>query len=475
MPRRSTVNPEQIELIRNGLSKGLTRKQIALAAGVSVSASNRIVNRVRTAAEFKGGAAVVAPQRQQPLAGGWNLDEIRDARDQQMRGQFQRAVRLAEAMRTDDVLFTAYHNRIAPQSAVATRLLAASGVRGEAVQRKAAVSCSVSRGTLAGVVGTLANHGIAIGYVLREVSDEGDRVDFKLSEWPLEHVRYNHSAEQLETSTRGGLTVPIVHGDGYWIVFRKFEVLPWTQDAAILPGSLLWAAHAYGISDWAAASKSHGQAKIMGTLPQGVSLQTSDGEGGTKLTDEAAGYLRMLQDIVSGEAGAGLSPFGAEADFLANGSSAWQVFSELAMNREKGAARVYTGTDAALGSQGGAPGVDIATLFGVATTRIQGDFDAIEQGLNTGFYQPWTAINYGESHLAPRFDYQLPDPDAAAKSKEHGERYDRLWAAVEGARKTGINVNQNFVDTLCARFGIEDPVKLKPVPVTVGGPPNPKA
>src|SRR5690606_32521033 len=169
--------------------------------------------------------------------------------------------------------------------------------------------------------------------------------------------------------------------------------------------------------------------------------------------------LGMLQDLVSGEAGAGVHPKGSTVDFIANGSTAWQVFSELIQNREKAAARIYLGTDAILGSMGGAPGVDIAALFGVAASKFQGDFTAIESALRTGVYEPWTAINFGDSRLAPTLKYDLPDPDAEKKSAERASALDRLLTAVERLRKQQFDVTQKAVAELCARFGVV------PVPV----------
>jgi hypothetical protein len=463
VPRKSTLTQTQIDLIRIGSERGDSRRTIARASGASLGSVARtlskIVDRTRKAEEFKGSASIRerAPKRRAP-SNDWSLEKIRSARDAQLRGDFAEPVRLAEAMRTDDALYTAYHNRIAPQSAVGAKLVAASGARGEAVQRKAAVSCRAPRTVLEGIAGTLVNHGIAIGYVTRETSDDGTRVDMALTEWPLEFVRWNTSTEVLETTVRdGGPRVPIVHGDGYWVVFGKFHALPWTQEAAILPGSLIWGAHAYALADWAGSSRSHGLAKLVGELPAGVSLQQKLGDGSIALSAEALAFLEMLQDVASGEAQAAVRPAGSKTDVVANGSSMYQVFSEFILNREKAATRVYLGTDASLGAAGGAPGVDIATLFAVASTKLQGDFDAIQNGLNTGLYEPWTAINFGDSRYAPKLEYQIPDPDAAQKSKERGEAYDRLWAALKSARDAQMLVDQKYVDALCKEFGISDP------------------
>jgi hypothetical protein len=416
-------------------------------------------DRVRTAKDFEGAQAVEAPRREQPIV-AWDLERIRAARDAQMRGDFKLAVRLAEAIRTDDALFSAYHNRIAPQSAVAIQMTQYPGVRGTAVMRKAQASVFVPRTTLSNINGTLANHGVAIGYNHHEVDDDGTLVNFRHEEWPLEWVRYNHSRECLETATRGGIREPIVHADGRWVVYRKSQVLPWTQEAALLPAAFVWAAHANGIRDWAAGSKSHGEAKVIGTLPSGLTIEDVDADGNPKLTDQAFGFLQMLRQIMSGENPVGVMPFGSDAKVLTNASTMYQVFSELILSREKAAARIYLGTDAMLGAAGGAPGVDIATLFGVAATKIQGDFTAIEQGLNTGVYQPWCAINEGDSRYAPSAVYQLPDPDDAAKRKEEHDNQKLLLDTVASYRANGMAVTQDTVNALAVKFNVKDPPQI---------------
>jgi hypothetical protein len=362
-------------------------------------------------------------------------------------------------MRTDDALFTPYLIRVAPQSALATELEPRGGTRGETVARKANAAVHVSRTTLKGIHGTLANHGIAIGYVEQEANDEGTCIEFKLTEWPLEHVKWNASREVLETAVRdGGAREDIIHGDGRWVVFRKFQSEPWTQEACILPASIMiWAAHADGLKDWAQASTSHGLAKMLAELPEGMAIQDDDG---TSLRADVSAILTMLQDVVSGEKGVGVYPAGTKVNFLANGSTAWQVFSELILNREKAAHLVYLGTNAFLGSTGGAPGVDISELFRVASTILQGDLQALEDGLNTGLYQPWTAINYGDSAYAPKFKYLVPDPDSDKKSAENRSKYERLFQTIDEMKKGGMVVDQKVVDCLCREYGIREVPQL---------------
>ncbi len=458
------VTPQEI-LARRG--RGESLRAIARAAGTSPGTITRtlarIVDKVRTAQEFKATTAafVRAPRRENPTH-SWSIEAIRNARDAQMRGDFRQAVRLAEALRTDDALFVAYRNRLAPQSAIAARLIPCNGARGEATARKAAGSVFTPRTVLKTIHGTLANHGIAIGYNEQEPNEEGTRVDFRLTEWPLEHVKYNTSTEVLETRTReGGAMVPIVHGDGRWTVFRTLGVKPWTQDACILPAALLWAAHAEGVKDWAQAARSHGLAKMIGELPAGTAIMAD----ATTLTAEAQAFLNMLTDVNSGENGVGIRPGGSKTDFVANGSNAWQVFAELINGREKAAARIYLGTDAILGSVGGAPGVDISALFGVATTIIQGDFEAIEQGVNTGVIQPWAAVNEGSSRYAPSLHYEMPDTDADRVSTETAAKEERLMKAINERKAAGLVVNQAVVNELAKKIGVSPAPVLAPAPI----------
>jgi hypothetical protein len=403
------------------------------------------------------GAAHAPPKRKQgPYS--WELCEIRRARDHQLRGEFALPVRMAEAFRTDDALFTAYQARVSTQSAIRLAWRPANTPNGPAVAKRAESLISVPQHVRESILGTLANHGIAIGYVLQETVDtpEGPSLRMTLTEWPLEHVRYDVNDGSLKTQTLRDGQVTITHGDGRWIVFAKFGALPWTQDACVLPAALIWAAHAEGLSDWAGASYTHGRAKILGELPEAIPL--GDGAGG--LTPDASTFLELLTDVVAGDAAAGIIPFGAKATYLANNSTAWQVFHELIVNREGAAARVYLGTDAILGSRGGAPGVDVAALFGIATTRIQGDLEALERGFREGMLWPWRDLHGVAAEDMPCLAYQLPDVDADKKSEQEAAAIERLAASIKALKDSGLDVTQDVIDSLSRVLGVSVPTNL---------------
>lgn len=414
----------------------------------------------------KARSGVKPPQRQQgPYA--WSLAKIREARDQQMRGCFSIPVRLAEAFRTDDALFTAYQARVATQSAIALTWQPSSASantrKSKAALKRAQAAIKVPQHVRQSILGTMANHGLAIGYVEQAVVDttNGPTVSFTLTEWPLEFVRYIVSDGTLETRVKdGGVPVKITHGDGRWVVFAKFGVLPWTQDACLLPAALLWAAHAEGLADWAGASAAHGQPRVIGELPDGITL--GDGQGG--LSPDAQKFLELITDLINGDAAAGIRPFGAKTDWIANTSTAWQVFLELINNREGAAAKIYLGTDAILGARGGAPGVDVAALFGIATTRIQGDLEALERGFAEGVILPWCALHGVAAEDAPRLVYELPDVDKDKRSEQEGAAITRLADAVDAMKRAGLVVDQDVIDALTKVLGVSVSCVLTPEP-----------
>jgi hypothetical protein len=405
--------------------------------------------------ETPRGGAVYAPRR---VSGPfhWTVETIRRARDEQIRGRFELPVRLAEAMRTDDALFVPYCARTSTQSALKLCWAPAATPESQAATDRAAAGIITPQHVRQAILGTLANHGIAIGYVLQNVAPDGSSVTFTLSEWPLEHVWYDHSLAKLRTRTiDGGERVDITHGDGRWIVFAKFGVTPWAQDACILPGALIWAAHALALQSWSGAADSHGRPKVIGSLPEGVRIGKEGAPGA-----EAEALLNTLGRMMAGESDVGILPYGATADVLINESSAWQVFERLALNRERSGARIYLGTDAILGSPGGAPGVDIETLFEVASTRLQSDIESLERGFYEGMIVPWAAMHGERLDLITCLEYEVPDPDKARRSEQEATAIDRLGAALKILRDSQLVVDQLVVDALTAALGVSVPIAL---------------
>lgn len=424
---------------------------------------------------------LVLPPRSQVGGTSWTLDAIYSTREQQQIGRFKQPARLAEAMRTDDALAVAYENRLAPQRCLPVEMIAAKGARGGAIAAEAealfgANGVGIEAGAIADINGQLVNHGVAFGINVAIPREDGTRVDVVHKAWPIEWVWWNQYLRSYVTmvdpETMDGiddlthaLEVPITHGDGRWTIYSKGQVEPW-KNAALLPAALVWARHAFAGRDWAKGSVSHGNAKIVGELPQGIALQNPDGS----LTPEATAFLELLKAIGQSDMPVGIRPAGAKTEMLINNSTAWQVWSELMSNAERAAARIYLGTDGTLGAQGGAPGVDIEALFGVSSTRVQGDLEAIERGFYEGVIQPWTAWNFGDSSLAPRRRYVVPRGDEDATLDAMSKRTASFWTALKLAHDAGITIDQDYVNGLAEDFDVRAPV-LQALPLVA--PPKP--
>lgn len=410
-------------------------------------------------------ALAARPKNSRAPVGLWTLANIFAARDCQMRGEFERAARVAEAMRTFPPLLVARKNRLEAQKGIAVAVEPAADTgRGRAIATEASPlfgedGLAISSATSADIEGCLVDHGLAVGLNTWIPREDGTRVDVLHTYWPIEFIRRDPLTGGLLARTSDWSEVPVVHGDGRWVVYQKHEDHPERQDGAVLAACLVWATGAHAWRDMAKASVAHGNAKVIGELPAGVSLQTESGG----LTDEASAMVELLRSIANDDTPIGIQPTGSKIQYLVNSSSAWQIFDKLALNAEKAAARIYLGTDGTLGSQGGAPGVDVDALFGVARTYIEGDLRCIERCFYAGTIVPWTAINFGDSSMAPRRVYQIPDVDQDAATDALAKRRQAFYADLEKQRANGFPVTQETVNKLAEEYRVTAPLLAAPV------------
>lgn len=468
---------------RNPLSKrnrNATFSQDEVKRAVALAASKR-ARVVRDRSEFDVGqlASLVRSPMVPAAAHSWSIDAIVAARDAQMSGRFRMPARLAESMGTDDAIFTARGVRLAPVQSLGVTIEAGRGPKGDKVADEAEAlfglnGVAVSSETVTTLRTHLADHGVAFGAITWRPRADGSRWDPQLVAWPIEFVWWDTARGQYVTQVRrydsepdpssplwtpqpvgvGSPIEPIVHGDGRWVVFAKSELLPHRLDAALLPAAMVWARHAFAMRDWAKGSASHGNPKVIGELPENTAL--SDAEGG--LTAEASSFLTMLQAVASQDSPIGIKPANSKIDYLTNDSKAWEVWVKLAETAEKAAARIYLGTDGSLGSQGGGPGIDIATLMGLATSKVQSDLGCMERGIQSGLIAPWTAINWGDDKIAPVRRYTFPDPDEAAVREDFAKRNAAFNADVKAYRENGFVVDQSLVERVAKEHGVPAPL-----------------
>ena len=161
-----------------------------------MGAPSKRARKVRAASEFDVARlrAALASPKDGSAVYSWTLAEIFAARDQQMRGQFARPARLAESMRTDDALFVAYDNRLAPQRCIKVEIKPAAGARGASIAKEAEAlfgqnGVRIHPDAIADVHGCLVNHGIAFAVNTATLRDDGSRFDVEMHAWPRKYWR----------------------------------------------------------------------------------------------------------------------------------------------------------------------------------------------------------------------------------------------------------------------------------------------
>ncbi len=433
---------------------------------------------VRTADDFdaaKLAAFVRAPITGSSDGGTWNIADILAARDAQMSGNFRLPAKLAKAIGTDGSIFTARLARLAPVQSLSVKIEPGKGPKAARIAEEAEAlfgdhGIAISSATMTSIRQALVDHGVAFGVINSTPRDDGSRVDMTMSAWPMAWVRWDPTRDCYVTQVQeldaepdpgvrlfaAGITLPeepIVHGDGRWVVFAKSELEPHTLDAALLPAAMIWPRRAFGMRDWAKGSAVHGNAKVVGELPEGDALTDEAGEP----TQQAVAFKTLLAAIASQDSPYGIRPHGAKIDILTNTSGAWEVFAKLTEVAERDAARIYLGTDGVLGAQGGAPGVDISALFGVASTKIQADLTCIEKAIQSGLIAYWCAVNWGDDKAAPTRRYVFPDPDEDRVKLEFARRNAAFNADVTAYRANGFLVDQERVNDLADRHGVPAP------------------
>lgn len=447
--------------------------------------ASKKARQIRTAADFAVDELLHVlnpPNRNTDAVWTWDLAQIQAARDDQLRGKFDRPAKMAKAFATDSALFVARRNRCAPIRTLSVEHTATTS-RGTTAAKEANAlfgndGVGIRKGTHSDINICLADHGIAFGMNILLPRSDGSRVDFEHIYWPIDWVRWDAIlgcyVTRVDTvpddMSVDGLSneVPIVHGDGRWTIYSDHDHEPHAKDACLLAAALVWARHGLAQRDWNVASFAHSNVKILGKMPAGVSLVTQSGQ----FSAQALAYTKMLAAMIETGSKWGLAPAESDTVVLSNQSTAHQIWADIVNNSERSAARIYCGTDGFLGSPGGAPGVDLTQLFGVDSKVAGGDLRIIERDFRSGVLVPWTAINFGDSSIAPVRKYLVPDPDEQAKRLSYHERVKAFNEAIKLYRESGFVLTPTFILSLAARYDVEAP---EMAPETSQPPPIPAA
>ena len=413
-------------------------------------AKSKRAKKTRTAAEFDAvrlAASLRHPMQTRGARSGWSREEVRAARDAQMRGEFRAAAQLYDGMMSEGAIFGCLLNRLAPTQGLPTELRPpndsskAMRVLNEADALFGDQGISISRQVIWDVSRALVGHGIGIGYNVLTPRADGSRLDLEVRAWPMEFTRWDPVCRTYLAQMEDGRWEPIVHGDGRWIVFQKRSIEP-HREGAIIPLSLDWLDMSLAKEDRGLVQMSHGSPKIVGTLAPGIPIDSPDG-----LVFQQ--YLANLHEALP----YGIAPNGSTVQMLVNTSTAWQIFSETTKESLASAARVLLGNDGLVKSAGGNYIKD-GFIWGIRNDLVESDLTCIERSLFEGAVQVWAALNFGDSDLAPYKKWLMPDVDEDQRRASLAERTKAYHEALKAYRDSGMVVDQEFADALAKEFGV---------------------
>lgn len=423
-------------------------------------AASKRAKRVRQASEFDlvRLARPAGTPRRQALLGGWDSDSILSAREAQQRGDYRRPAQLVAALQTDPVIYSARKNRLAPTGGLGVAVVAGSDtVRGRAIRDEAEAlfgvrGVGIAQTTIESLHGALADHGEAVGILVWTPRADGSRVDTQLIAWPMDCIRHELHTGKILALREDGSTEEVVHGDGRWCVIRAAEIRPY-EYGAIVPLARVFEQRAYGARDRGLAAGSIGTPKIAGQLPEGVAINSPEGQAFYAAVENMHGNLPYM-----------VGPHGSRVEVLGGGNVAHEIFADILASGASEASRVYLGSDEPGATEGGSNYIRSQRLFGVRNDVVESDLRALELGIASGVILPWTAVNFGDSSVAPVRRWEMPDPDQDARLDSLGRRRMAFYADLEAAKRARVVVDQAFVDDLAREYGIRAPRLMQSAP-----------
>jgi hypothetical protein len=397
--------------------------------------------------------------RQRPTGiGSWTLESILAARDAQALGRFGATAQLGRQILTDAAIFKAALNRLAPHMGLPRDVCGPPGVEmkgtAESILLEAQAtfpvrtSSALPSSVLSDVFYDLAIHELAVCQIQWEVRSDGSRWDPFVTYFDISAVDWDEHKKKLFAETEDG-RVEIVHGDGRWIVFQRSADRPWSK-AALLPLSLLWADRQFGVRDRSQNAESHGDDKWLGTLPEGVAIDSDEGQA-------------MLEQLVLlyEKRRAMIAPFGAVVKRDEAMGQNWQIFKELIEADGRDAAGILVGQDGTTQNAGGNY-IKSWMLYGVRNDIVESDIGTVGSCISTGLLRPWSLINFGKWDRLS-FEWTMPDADEDARRESIATRYDRMNKILKESRENGVVVDQAYVNRIASELGLKPPT-LAPTP-----------
>lgn len=374
--------------------------------------------------------------------GQWDIPRIREARDAQARGEFYTSAQLCDQVITDPNVLSALTQRVSPAVAVEPQITGEESPMMPAARwyfPEKRIDAVVDPGVYstakrAWVHANLALAGVCFMQALWKPREDGSLIDGSLEPWPLAATWYDRTRKKYYAITTQG-DVPIVHGDGKWVVID-----PWGYEShtmgAIRAIALTYGSSGYARIDRAGSSRATGQPSIWGELPEGIKIDS----------DEGKAFAKALQTVLRGRAW-GVRPHGAKTELVQITGQTATIFGEILKSDKSEVYAALCGQDGTASDKGGTY-TKAVILEGVLYSIVERCVNAESSAIGTGFLRPWTHINGFDTKKAPALRYPLPDPEEDARVEALLKRYITACDSLKAMRAVGLDVTQDVVNRI---------------------------
>lgn len=290
-------------------------------------------------------------------------------------------------------------------------------------------------------LGELLRWAVMLGVAIAEVIWEQDRSGAwvpRLRPWHPMHVYWRWDLRQYTVITQEGV-VPILPGDGKWVVLTYARTRSWMRGAVRCLG-LEDAVRSYAVRDWARYSEKHGF-PIVGLK---VPLASSETAATRDMVDEvmALGSEGLIVLPQSERQGASY-----DATLIEPRDTAWQAFERLIERCDADVSLAILGQNLTSEVTGGS--FAAAQVHDrVRTDYLEADSALLASAIRAQLAVPWATFNYGRPELAPSARWDASPPS------DRGEEASALSAAgdaIQAWQQAGADVD---VDALADRFGV---------------------
>lgn len=402
-----------------------------------------IVVRRSPSRDARDGARQLLPQ-----VGAWDrtFDEVQRVIAEHERGQFRTSGVLADVLDRNPRVFGALQNRAL--GVVGSPFTILPGV-GD--QRRAA---SVARALeedwpLIGdeqLVAEIIRALVTTGFCLCRIQalDVRGRWVPSLTPWHPSFLYYQWHTDQLMATTADRGLVPVVPGNGEWVLFAAARSRPWMRGVVRCLG-LPTEVRKHAVTDWARWSEKHGLPLVELKVPASKSEDEDTEEWFSQMRD-----LRSDTTVVSPQGDDGKASYGV--NLVEAKDTAWEGFKEQIARQDGDVSIAIEGQN--LSTENGRVGTNASSKSGHALRQDLREADAYI--VATTYYEQvlrfWASWNFGSADLAPWAVYDPTPPEdlvqLAGTMKAAGDAV-TAWQSLAATR--GLEVD---LEELAERFRV---------------------